>query len=55
MSGGPIFGLKHNEADSKYRVVAIQRWWKEEHRVISACYLRILCEWLEGNWPPPES
>ena len=47
MSGGPIFGLKHFDENSRYWVIAIQSWWNRESRIIRACYVRVLCEWLE--------
>lgn len=47
MSGGPIFGLKHEEDDSRYWAIAIQSWWEKDSGIIRACYLRILCDALD--------
>lgn len=40
MSGGPIFGLlKDDNGQWKYRVIALQSWWRPESRVIFGCSL----------------
>ncbi|MGH7790646.1 MAG: hypothetical protein ACRERC_27545 [Candidatus Binatia bacterium] len=42
MSGGPVFGFKMVNGESRYWIVGIQSGWLREERAIVACYLEPL-------------
>lgn len=46
MSGGPIFGFKHDAGGLRYWIVALQSAWHPQRRIVYGCSLPILASMM---------